>query len=1014
MNSLAQKKSSRMTVSTNMSGVSRKTEYRARNQEKTQEQMRRDYEVRKSKDNYRENKKDIDALSDRRKTSVKRYHEMTTINPKVTWDDIVTDLKNSQDAKTQRGVKKYTTVDDFSKYVAEKLKNRMVYIEYEPFPKDDTTVLGQFIEWYMRWFSSKDKIVYDVSNRETYPPAWNIHREGALNSLMNYTDESLLEMNKVPKDDRQPFSDYRRRSWPEVESALYDYIAEFRRIGKHDTIIPASVSKKCPIEPYTWCEKEGMYKYTLDDFERDLKNGTIKKGYLASDDYGFAIMCSGIVCVDFDTPEAYEILSRKGILKGGVVEYTKRGVHVYFTHMIDNFKDEDDTIIPNGTMDTVHRVLGIDLEKTVDFLALNHVSSSRTPTIDNYTRATVMCYPTQGYERVNDFFELKPFSMDLLKWWCDLVPEDKSPGYTSGVDITVDDPEFVNGIEQMFNGKFDNARETSSGISYRFHRTANSVCPGGHTHVSNGFYINVDNESNRVFYRCLSSECNRSYPLGFAGSMFIDDTENVQSVRENQEFFKSFDRNRFIELIGKLRGPDGTHSKEALTLLCEEFSKYYVLVRGIGIDHVVELSYIRQGVFDMPKTCDYNNFRNSANTDYKLNVSKNLAGDNIYCNDGFFNIWCRATVAAKSIIFNPTRKYGMVKAGDDTNHYNIWVGCRGTRYSDIGSLGDDFTGIEDILTVLRNLCANDDERYHYVINWINAVVSGVKTGKCLCFVNAAGGVGKGTFWNRFMYKYIVGKEMSYTTQEKNDIVGQFNGRAIENNLLLVFDEASYTQDEFNAIKNITSEETVSIADKNVKQRDIESFVNLVMLSNNLVPGLDDRRMVYLIPNPDFKDNEILEQFNKDLSHPEDSIGHKLMEHRAGLFLRYVRDMASKHPVNLTKKPRADYQIYVTYSDDYVRHIAETMNDIRNLLQADGRRKSVDQTQVRGLIRRNFMRDMTAEFCDDTCHITLLDKLGFKEGVGVETSIRIPTYIIPTIEQFNQAIKKHATIHETNM
>ncbi len=69
MNSLAQKKSSRMTVSTNMSGVSRKTDYRNRNREKTQEQMRRDYEIRKTKDNY---------LGDVKETNEKRAQRAST------------------------------------------------------------------------------------------------------------------------------------------------------------------------------------------------------------------------------------------------------------------------------------------------------------------------------------------------------------------------------------------------------------------------------------------------------------------------------------------------------------------------------------------------------------------------------------------------------------------------------------------------------------------------------------------------------------------------------------------------------------------------------------------------------------------------------------------------------------------------------------------------------------------------------------------------------------------------
>ncbi len=99
-------------------GVSRQTAYRRHNPEKAKEQRARDNEARKSKDDYLVNTRDGCAMSIRRRNTVGRYHEMTTNNPDMLWDDVITDLENNKDAKTRVGTKKYTTVDDFEFYIS--------------------------------------------------------------------------------------------------------------------------------------------------------------------------------------------------------------------------------------------------------------------------------------------------------------------------------------------------------------------------------------------------------------------------------------------------------------------------------------------------------------------------------------------------------------------------------------------------------------------------------------------------------------------------------------------------------------------------------------------------------------------------------------------------------------------------------------------------------------------------------------------------------------------------------
>ena len=60
------------------------------------------------------------VLGKKRKTTVERYNELLKSRPEMTFDEILEDLEIAQDEKTRIGTPRYTTVDDFKKYVVKK------------------------------------------------------------------------------------------------------------------------------------------------------------------------------------------------------------------------------------------------------------------------------------------------------------------------------------------------------------------------------------------------------------------------------------------------------------------------------------------------------------------------------------------------------------------------------------------------------------------------------------------------------------------------------------------------------------------------------------------------------------------------------------------------------------------------------------------------------------------------------------------------------------------------------
>lgn len=163
---------------------------------------------------------------------------------------------------------------------------------------------------------------------------------------------------------------------------------------------------------------------------------------------------------------------------------------------------------------------------------------------------------------------------------------------------------------------------------------------------------------------------------------------------------------------------------------------------------------------------------------------------------------------------------------DDT--YNLWRGFPTTAVE-----GD----VSVIREVLRLICSSDVASMNYVEDWLAHMFQKPyeKPRVCICTQSDEEGTGKDTFWN--FIGSMVGMDMFFNTGRPEDCVfGRFNG-SLKEVLLLKFEEADFETNKKNenALKTLITCENVSYESKNENAVTLNSFVRLVMTTNNVVP-----------------------------------------------------------------------------------------------------------------------------------------------------------------------------------
>ena len=156
----------------------------------------------------------------------------------------------------------------------------------------------------------------------------------------------------------------------------------------------------------------------------------------------------------------------------------------------------------------------------------------------------------------------------------------------------------------------------------------------------------------------------------------------------------------------------------------------------------------------------------------------------------------------------------------------------------------------------RELCNNDEHLFRYLCAWIQQILKTPwkKTKTALIF-SSGQGCGKGLFM-KFLGKIFAGYYLHLL--DDNQLIGRFND-LLQAKLLVFSDEAVFAGDPraANKLKGLITEDRLTIEIKNVSAYPVDSYVNLIIASNDrhvASVDADDRRYVVFELNEDHKND----------------------------------------------------------------------------------------------------------------------------------------------------------------
>ena len=175
-----------------------------------------------------------------------------------------------------------------------------------------------------------------------------------------------------------------------------------------------------------------------------------------------------------------------------------------------------------------------------------------------------------------------------------------------------------------------------------------------------------------------------------------------------------------------------------------------------------------------------------------------------------------------NIIFDPQDRV-------HKDRYNIYKGM------DIVKTGEcDVDKISHFLDHIKNiLCDGNVDVYEYTINWFARIIQTphLKNKVGLVWYSEEEGVGKNIVLD--VIRDIIGKDYYYSTSCLENLLGNFNA-AIEGKILINLNECTWGGDKRKEgrLKELITENQITINQKNVKTYSIDNYANVVVTSNN--------------------------------------------------------------------------------------------------------------------------------------------------------------------------------------
>lgn len=177
---------------------------------------------------------------------------------------------------------------------------------------------------------------------------------------------------------------------------------------------------------------------------------------------------------------------------------------------------------------------------------------------------------------------------------------------------------------------------------------------------------------------------------------------------------------------------------------------------------------------------------------------------------------------------------------DTPGAYNLWKGFG------VEALPGD--GHESFLAHVReNLCANDPERYDYLLRWMARVVQYPATpGEVAVVLRGQRGAGKSFFAKHF--GRLLGRHFLRVSNSVH-LVGQFN-KHLRDVVLLFADEAFFAGDKRHesVLKTLITEETLNIEAKGIDMEASPNYIHLIMAANedHVIPAGSNERRFFML------------------------------------------------------------------------------------------------------------------------------------------------------------------------
>lgn len=192
-------------------------------------------------------------------------------------------------------------------------------------------------------------------------------------------------------------------------------------------------------------------------------------------------------------------------------------------------------------------------------------------------------------------------------------------------------------------------------------------------------------------------------------------------------------------------------------------------------------------------------------------------------------------------VFRPYTDFQpLERHNNSSSNLNVFSGYEINRYANKLSMDEvDMELVNPWLFHLKEvLCSGDDNGFQFMLRWCQILFREprTKTRKILVFVSEGEQVGgKGTFFNEFVSKLILGKKLAGNENGLEFLNADFN-KQLEGRLLTVCEEASVADGSFHKthskLKSYATEDQIAINSKFVKVKSVESYNNFVILSNH--------------------------------------------------------------------------------------------------------------------------------------------------------------------------------------